>query len=300
MKGSLYDDALLEHDTQPHIHAYYFKHWQEYTMSFHWHNATEIMYIIQGTCQVEVRLSDGRTERMTLGRGEFILIDANVPHRLLVEHNCRMLNVEFAFKRDPQSGPSLAMMTGAELSGLATCRRAYWVLSDQEEIYAILKGLVLELDRSRADETSLIRLLFAQLLIRLARLLADADRFPDLQVEHYARHCIEFLHHNYDRNIQVKDVASAVNLHPGYVQRLFRQQTGRTLNGYLTSLRIDKAKMLLARTDIPIIEISDYIGLNSRQYFHALFKKITGMTPMDYRRSMAAESYHYPAASDDS
>ena len=61
-----------------------------------------------------------------------------------------------------------------------------------------------------------------------------------------------------------------------------------SITEYLTELRVEKAKMLLARTDVPIIEVADYIGLNSRQYFSMLFKKMTGMSPAAYRKSKAS------------
>jgi AraC-like DNA-binding protein len=44
--------------------------------------------------------------------------------------------------------------------------------------------------------------------------------------------------------------------------------------------------MLLARTDIPIAEIADYAGFNSRQYFSELFRKMTGTTPAAFRKSV--------------
>ncbi|MFS0723197.1 AraC family transcriptional regulator [Paenibacillus sp. 1P07SE] len=300
MKGSLYDRGLLQSEWYPHIYAYYFKHWQAYEMAFHRHDSTEIMYMIHGACQIEVQCPDHSVDVLLLKKGDFILIDANVQHRLIVEQSCRMLNLEFGFSQASGEMPSLWSMTGDELSELWRRERSYWVLSDQDEVYAILKGLVVELDYQPSSQVPLIHLLFAQLLIRLSRLLEEAARSEVQPLEQYVRHSIEYLHHHYDQDIQVKDVAMAVNLHPGYVQRIFKQQTGRTMNSYLTSLRMDKAKMLLSRTDIPIIEISDYIGLNSRQYFHALFKKHTGMTPMDYRRSTASESRHYPQSGDDS
>jgi YesN/AraC family two-component response regulator len=55
---------------------------------------------------------------------------------------------------------------------------------------------------------------------------------------------------------------------------------------YLTAIRMEKAKMLLLRTDIPATDIPDYVGVGSRSYFHALFKKHTGMTPVEFRRSI--------------
>ncbi|MNC19886.1 Bifunctional transcriptional activator/DNA repair enzyme AdaA [compost metagenome] len=107
----------------------------------------------------------------------------------------------------------------------------------------------------------------------------------------YVKQIIEFLHQNYDQPIQVGDVASAVNLHPGYMQRIFKTRTGKTIISYLTEVRIEKAKMLLLQTDVPILDISDYVGIGSRQYFHTLFKKYTGQTPTEYRNSMDTHFY---------
>ena len=92
------------------------------------------------------------------------------------------------------------------------------------------------------------------------------------QTELYVKRTVEFMHHNMDRNIQMKDIAAAVNLHPGYLHRIFRNYMQWTPTDYLTMLRMEKAKMLLQQTNIPISEISDYVGVGSRQYFHMLFK----------------------------
>jgi YesN/AraC family two-component response regulator len=92
----------------------------------------------------------------------------------------------------------------------------------------------------------------------------------------------------------MKDIAAAVNLHPGYLHRIFRQHTQRTPTDYLTMLRMEKAKMLLQQTNIPISEISEYVGVGSRQYFHMLFKKYTSRTPVEYRSMMERHVSQYP------
>jgi AraC-like DNA-binding protein len=132
-----------------------------------------------------------------------------------------------------------------------------------------------------------------QLLVRIARLREEAERSNTQQTDMYIKRCIEFLHLNYDRDIVVKDMAAAVNLHPGYLHRIFKKHTGLTLTAYLTMLRMDKARMLLQQTDIPIQEIADYVGVASRQYFHMLFKKHTGKTPVEYRSAVERNVRNY-------
>ncbi|KOY13157.1 hypothetical protein AMS66_28690 [Paenibacillus xylanivorans] len=327
--GSLFQEELRTEDYGPRFYAYYYKQWDNYQMSYHDHDSTEIMYIISGMCRVDVQMPDGSSEQVVLKKGQFILLDAGVPHRLLVEDGvpCRMLNVEFGVARSEPGQPSIRQLAleEDEVHAFLTQASPYLVLPDPEEVYHIMKSLVLELDqrglmeqgRSSApmriipseerlhhreardlkspEQGTLVRTLFIQLLVRVARLRGEINRSALDQTELYVKRTIEFMHHNMDRNIQMKDIAAAVNLHPGYLHRIFRQHTKRTPTDYLTMLRMEKAKMLLQQTDIPISEISDYVGVGSRQYFHMLFKKYTGRTPVEFRSSMERHVSHYPA-----
>ncbi|MDR6718822.1 AraC family transcriptional regulator [Paenibacillus sp. 2003] len=326
--GSLYQEALRTEDCGPRFYAYYYKQWDNYRMSYHNHDSTEIMYIISGMCRVDVQMPDGSSEQAVLKKGQFIMLDAGVPHRLLVEDGvpCRMLNVEFGFSGSTAGQLSIRQLVQEEeeVHTLLANASPYLVLPDPEEVYHIMKSLVLELDQrglleqgrssvpigvipredraqhrearnlSSPEQGMLVRTLFIQLIVRVARLRGEMNRSAPDQAELYVKRTIEFMHHNMDRNIQMKDIAAAVNLHPGYLHRIFRQHTQRTPTDYLTMLRMEKAKMLLQQTNIPISEISDYVGVGSRQYFHMLFKKYTGCTPVEFRSSMERHVSQYP------
>lgn len=296
MNGSLFQQALETGDYVPRFYAYYYKQWKDYHMPYHQHDSTEIMYMISGGCRIDVK-ADGMEKRITLKKGEFIILDAEVPHRLIVEKtaSCRMLNVEFGFRESEGKAPSLRQIMREEevVSVLLNRPFSSLVLVDQEEVYPVLKSLVLELDQRGTDGRTMTHALFIQLLVCIARLYEERERSDVQQTELYIKRCIDFLHQNYDRNIQVKDVAAEVNLHPGYLHRVFRRGTDKTITEYLTMIRMEKAKMLLERTDIPIHEISDYVGVGSRQYFHRLFKKFTGHTPVEYRLLKDRKAWKY-------
>ncbi|WP_311081710.1 AraC family transcriptional regulator [Paenibacillus polymyxa] len=297
MNGSLFEPRLRDGDYIPRFFAYYYKQWHDYTMSYHDHHSTEIMYMISGFCRVDVQTGENTEESITLRKGEFIMLDAGVPHRLVVEGEqpCRMLNVEFGFKEGVRVGPSIRQIATEEQEVTTLMSRPfpYLVLSDPEEVYYALKSLVLELDQRKEQPGAMAEMLFMQVLVRIARLREEAERSNTQQTDMYIKRCIEFLHLNYDRDIVVKDMAAAVNLHPGYLHRIFKKHTGLTLTAYLTMLRMDKARMLLQQTDIPIQEIADYVGVASRQYFHMLFKKHTGQTPVEYRSAVERNVRNY-------
>lgn len=288
----LFPERLAAGSYRPVVTAYYFREWRDYRMSDHTHRSMEIMYVISGNCTVELAaVSDaGSSGRHTINltKGEFIFLDGNVPHRLLVPESCRMLNAEFRFEEE--NGRSVrfpTMQSLAEedeaLAKLFACPDPFLVLREPHDVYHVLKSLVLELD-SPARRGIMVHLLLAQLLILIAGLYHAKAASGAENQEVYVRRTIEFLHQNYDRQLQIKEIAAHVNLHPGYLQRIFKAQAGVSIMEYLTYFRMEKAKMLLRQTDIPVLEIADYVGVGSRQYLHMLFKKHTGATPADYRR----------------
>ncbi|MFB9278197.1 response regulator [Cohnella cellulosilytica] len=90
-----------------------------------------------------------------------------------------------------------------------------------------------------------------------------------------------------DASLTMADIGKAVYLTPTYVSLLFKQETGQTLNEYLTQVRVDKAKELLRDPQYKFYDICYAIGYTDPSYFTKLFKKVTGMTPSVYRDTHA-------------
>lgn len=285
--NGLFHETWKSGDCRPRVHAYYFKEWTVYRMDPHTHDSTEIMYVMSGECLVAIDAGHGRESVHPLRKGDFIVLNANVPHRLQVDRACRMLNVEFDLAAADGVVPPLRRLAeeDATLDALLRSRGPSVTLSDPDEVLHALKSLVLELDLQGGDAGPLAQLLMAQVLFRIARLLAESRRAGLPQTDLYVRQAIAFMQENYDRDIMLRNIAGAANLHPSYLQRLFKQQVGQPVTAYLTAHRMERAKMLLSHTDIPIADICEYVGVAGRSYFHALFKKHTGLTPVEYRSS---------------
>ena len=64
---------------------------------------------------------------------------------------------------------------------------------------------------------------------------------------------------------------------------LFHKQSGQSLTTYIMNERIELAKKLLASTAQTIQSVSDSCGFSSTSYFHKQFKRVTGMTPQQYK-----------------
>lgn len=288
--NSLYDKKLMDEDFHSDIKAYYFVEWDNYAMSSqHIHDQVEIMYVISGKCRVVV-------ENITsnLSKNDFILIDANIPHALYVEGNskCKMLNIEFAFAKKNAFLPSIKNLADNinTVEIMLKMNRAFLLIKDSEEMFLSLKSLIMELNKKYRENDFLIHLLFSEIIINISRMVSQTSG-SGVDVNIHANKALTFINNNYDKDINIRGIASHININESYLQRIFKVQTGHTIIDYITILRLDKARMLLANTSIPIIDISNYIGINSRQYFTFIFKKHFGKTPSQYRRSVVISSH---------
>ena len=93
-----------------------------------------------------------------------------------------------------------------------------------------------------------------------------------------------YINCNYNRNISVGDIAAHAGMNRSAVCTFFRRHTGTTLIEAVNTRRIDVAKNLLRRKDLPIQQVCFLSGFNDVPYFFRLFKRTVGITPKEYRR----------------
>lgn len=92
-----------------------------------------------------------------------------------------------------------------------------------------------------------------------------------------------FIDDNYTSDISREGLAAAVDMNPGYMGGLFKTYTGKTINEYINSLRVEEAKRQLDAGGSKIIDIAFSVGFENSVTFNRVFKKITGQTPSEYR-----------------
>ena len=95
----------------------------------------------------------------------------------------------------------------------------------------------------------------------------------------------EFVMKNYRNDIKVKDVAKLVEMNVSSFCRYFKKKTQRTFSQYVKEVRIDFAQQLLINTDLTSSQIGFECGFSSIAYFNQCFKKISKMSPLEYRSS---------------
>lgn len=87
------------------------------------------------------------------------------------------------------------------------------------------------------------------------------------------------------KDISLMDCAQNVGISSYYLSHIFRERTGTTFVEYLSGVRMQEAKRLCIQTDLTLNEISEKCGYVNLTYFCKVFKRITGMTISEYRKS---------------
>jgi two-component system response regulator YesN len=106
----------------------------------------------------------------------------------------------------------------------------------------------------------------------------------DVKYSSPLKHAIDYMNKNFhDTELSVDSIAENVNLSVGRLSVLFKQETGKTINDYLTDIRIKHAIYLLRHTNLKIYEIGQRTGYRSSQYFSKVFNKRTGKRPVDFK-----------------
>lgn len=105
------------------------------------------------------------------------------------------------------------------------------------------------------------------------------------QASQIVSHIKKVIHRRYHESLTLTDIAQEVFMSVPYLCTLFRQQTGQTINAYLTRYRMQKACEMLADRRYRLSQIGALIGYADAAYFARLFRKTYGMAPNDYRKS---------------
>ena len=88
----------------------------------------------------------------------------------------------------------------------------------------------------------------------------------------------------YHTNITLSDLAEHFGRSKSHISHMFKKETGISLRAYCNNLKLEDAKKLLLKTDLPITEIALNVGFNDTSYFIQLFKSKFKITPLQYRQ----------------
>lgn len=148
----------------------------------------------------------------------------------------------------------------------------------------IYKQMILELQLHRKNYEELSGMLLRHVLLMINRYL-DEGKTAGNEVMNEIERATHYFNENYNKPIKIEQYAEEHLMSTNWFIQSFKNITKVTPMQYILSLRITAAKGLLEKTDKNITEIADSVGYDNPLYFSRLFKKYTGLSPSEYKKS---------------
>lgn len=252
---------------------------------WHYHDYYEIFAVTKGGGQWQIGTQNGQFQA-----GEIYLTGSGLPHTYynytssnLSRKTFEATVIMFDFRRN--NGKELEelkplfelarnglIFTPARRTGIwMRCRR----LEREPGLSGLLDllSILLELQHSRHN----------------AKVVSDCDIYVMKPHETEKLDVIyRSLHHNYIKNITLRELARQVNMSVPGLCAFFKRSTTKSVNAYIHELRIGNACRLLLETDLPITEIALASGYNTISCFNRKFLQLQSCSPRDYRSKIAA------------
>ena len=153
----------------------------------------------------------------------------------------------------------------------------------------LIQKIVEELTARKEEYSLSVRSLLNLLLITLLRDHGYADERTDIKDEHLRniQRVLTHIDEHFNEKITLQDLSELAGLTPNYFCTLFKEICGFTPWNYVNARRIDKAIAMILQDGIKInlITVATECGFNNTANFNKTFKKVTGMTPSEYRSS---------------
>ena len=134
----------------------------------------------------------------------------------------------------------------------------------------------------------MIKTYLEQLMIQLIRKGREGPVFPSrAQMEsHLITVVKQYIERRLGEPIRIAEICEEIGYSKTYLCRLFHAQSGETVGHYVTRRKIECAKDLIREGTRNMAEISDVLAFDNPQYFCRVFRRVTGMSPTEFKKSL--------------
>lgn len=233
----------------------------------HSHTFSEIFYITNGSGQFMVE-----NETFQIKANDLILINPQVEH---TENSSGMKPLEY-------------IVLGVDGLAFRAQQQKFIVLNNlsfQSDIHFYFNALAIEMRKNQPYRDylcqNLLNIIFT-LILRNETLNLSFISGPNVSKE--CSMAKTYIDNNFRDHITLDTLTSLVHLNKYYFVHNFSKQYGISPINYLLDVRIDESKHLLANTNLSLSAISQIVGFSSPSYFSQAFKRITKMSPLDFKK----------------
>lgn len=234
----------------------------------HWHEGIEIICFLGG----EGKVLNGN-ETYSAKTGEIYVVNSETVHSVL----CASTSGEYVY--------IIPKPYFCEENGFPTNETFFEKRFFDERIYKIIKEIAIEREKKdKYHEQSIsIKVLEILLLLHRDHLGQNYTEQANSAKTKLVKKTIKFIRKNLQDPITIEDIEKNCGYSKFYISRIFKEITGKTVMTFLNEVRIDSAKKLLISENASVFSVSSSCGFTSQSYFGKVFKKHTGLTPLEYK-----------------
>lgn len=272
---------------------YYYEFPQNYVFDGEQHDFWELLYADKGGCFVH-----NGEKRIVLQSGEAVLTAPNVFHNLGGNGQSlfNVFVVSFSCKNKV-----IEAIAGQRLTITPTQREiiSKLIKEGRSAFYMpIIDPTVSELqprENSVLGSRQLVKNYLEELLISFLRkqvqesrsapvlsLLSAKNTDPKNLIEAVEKYLLE----NVDRSVSIATLCEIFHYSKNYICSHFKQQTGYSIIEYFNRAKVERAKELIREHNHSLSAISEMLGFSSPGYFSKTFKRVSGLSPQEYQRSL--------------
>ena len=250
---------------------------------YHYHNFYELYYLVQGERYYFIK-----NETYHVEKGSFVLVDKYDVHITTAPADYGYERILIHFTDGFLEGIENVIK---ELHLLDSFKKGFPIikLNVQEQQFAenVLNSILTEYEEKKKGYEQCIRAQLLHLLIYLSRRTAGVKRAEADYMSSSHKTISEiagFINSHFDDEITLEELSGKFHISPHYISRIFKKFSGISFVDYLNNVRIKEAQKLMMSTKMNMQQICEAVGYKSYTHFAREYKKITGMSPLQYKK----------------
>ncbi|WP_026559145.1 helix-turn-helix domain-containing protein [Bacillus sp. J37] len=255
--------------------------------NMHWHPELEFIYVEKGPINVQVGTKQYRLEE---GTGCFIPGEQLHGAYPCGDKPFKLHAVVFSIDLLRSFGYDLIESYYLEAIKKFSFIHSMKLTPQTQEERMMLKTIASIIEAYSTKETSYelkvkgyLFLLFADIFKKQSWIHNEEVTQKDLTKTELLKKVLQYIDEHYKEKLSVLDLASQVQMSEGHFSRFFRSLVRMTPMEYINTIRINKACILLLKSERKMLDIAMDVGFQNQSYFIRLFKRQKGCTPKEYR-----------------
>ena len=155
------------------------------------------------------------------------------------------------------------------------CDRLDWMHMGQDLLNESFRSLTYYDDQQMQSVINLASAITTYILV---------DDMVKMEYNQDMERAVTYIRENLNGDLSVEGICTGLSISKNLLYDLFRRGMNTTVGEYVTHCRMERAKELLRDTPLPLTAVADAVGIENYTYFIKLFKKRTGVTPLQYRK----------------